>query len=126
MSYGFPPTKEKANRAAKISGEEEEENGNANPLVVVQLPGCVRVFETPWSAAHQASSISHHLLELAQVHVHCIGDAIQPSHPLMPSSPSALYLPESGTFPVSRLFTSNDQNTGASAAASVLPMNIQD
>ena len=91
MSYGFPPTKEKANRAAKISGEEEEENGNANPLVVVQLPGCVRVFETPWSAAHQASSISHHLLELAQVHVHCIGDAIQLSYPLKPSS-SALDL----------------------------------
>ena len=30
--------------------------------------------------------------EFAQVHVHCIGDAIQPSHLLMPSSPSALNL----------------------------------
>ena len=28
------------------------------------------------------------LPEFAQVCVHCIGDAIQPSHPLMPSSPS--------------------------------------
>ena len=28
----------------------------------------------------------HHLLEFAQVHVHCISDAIQPSHPLTPSS----------------------------------------
>ena len=28
--------------------------------------------------------IPHHLLKFAQVHVHCIGDAIQPSHPLMP------------------------------------------
>ena len=36
--------------------------------------------------------IPHHLLEFAQVHVHCIGDAIQPSHPLLPSSAS--------TFPV--------------------------
>ena len=26
-----------------------------------------------------------HLPKLAQVHVHCIGDAIQPYHPLMPS-----------------------------------------
>ena len=33
--------------------------------------------------------VPHHLLELAQVHVHWIGDAIQPSHPLSPSSPSA-------------------------------------
>ena len=123
MSYGFPPTKEKANRAAKISGEEEEENGNTNPLVVVQLPGCVRVFETPWSAAHQASSISHHLLELAQVHVHCIGDAIQPSHPLMPCSPLASIFASIRDF--SNEFTSDDQNTGASASASALQVNIQ-
>ena len=30
--------------------------------------------------------------EVAQVHVHFISDAIWPSHPLMPSSPSALHL----------------------------------
>ena len=36
--------------------------------------------------------VLHHLLEFAQVHVHCIGDAIQPSHLLIPSSPSALNL----------------------------------
>ena len=34
----------------------------------------------------------HHLPKFAQVHVHCISDAIQPSHPLMPSSPSSLNL----------------------------------
>ena len=33
--------------------------------------------------------------------------------------------PESGTFPMSRLCTSDDQNTGASVSASVLPVNIQ-
>ena len=36
--------------------------------------------------------VPHHLPEIAQVHVHCIGDPIQPSHPLMPSSLSALHL----------------------------------
>ena len=36
--------------------------------------------------------VPHHLPEFAQVHVHCTGDAIQPSHPLMPSSPSSLNL----------------------------------
>ena len=30
--------------------------------------------------------VPHHLSKFAQVHVYCIGDAIQPSHPLMPSS----------------------------------------
>ena len=34
----------------------------------------------------------HHLPELAQTHVHCVGDAIQLSHPLSPSSPPALNL----------------------------------
>ena len=44
------------------------------------------------SQPHARLPIPHHLLEFAQVHVHCIGDAIQPSHPLLPSSAS--------TFPV--------------------------
>ena len=34
----------------------------------------------------------HNLLKFAQVHVHCIGDAIQHPHPLIPASPSALNL----------------------------------
>ena len=37
-------------------------------------------------------SVPHHLLKFAQVRVHCIGDVIQPSHLLMPCSPSALNL----------------------------------
>ena len=37
-------------------------------------------------------SVPHHLPEFAQVYVHCIGDNIQTSHPLIPSSPSALNL----------------------------------
>ena len=37
-------------------------------------------------------SVPHHLPEFAQVRVHCISDAIQPSLSLMPSSPSALNL----------------------------------
>ena len=36
--------------------------------------------------------VLHHLPKFVQVHVHCTGDAIQPSHPLSPSSPSAFNL----------------------------------
>ena len=36
--------------------------------------------------------VLHCLLELAQIHVHWVGDAIQPSHPLLPSSPFAFRL----------------------------------
>ena len=40
-------------------------------------------------------------------------------------SPSALNFLASGSFPMNWLFTSVGQNTGASASASVLPMNIR-
>ena len=36
--------------------------------------------------------VPHHLLEFVQVHVHWISDAIQLSHPLLPSSPTAFNL----------------------------------
>ena len=36
--------------------------------------------------------VLHYLLEVAQAHVHWAGDAIQPSHPLLPSFPHALTL----------------------------------
>ena len=36
--------------------------------------------------------VLHHLLEFAQIHVHWVSDAIQPSHPLLPPSPHALNL----------------------------------
>ena len=80
----------------------------------------------PMDCSTPGLPVPHHLPEFAQVHVHCIGDDIQPSHPLTPSS-SALNLSQhQGFFSTSHLFTSDDQNTGASASASVLPVNIQD
>ena len=36
--------------------------------------------------------VLHHLLELAQTHVHWVGNAIQPSHPLSSHSPTAFDL----------------------------------
>ena len=51
-------------------------------------------------------------------------------HPAISSSDTLFFFcppsfPASGTFPMSQLFTSGDQNTGASASALVLPMSIQ-
>ena len=49
-------------------------------------------------------------------------------HPAISSSDTLFCprsFPASGTFPVCRLFSSDDQNTGASASASVLPVSIQ-
>ena len=36
--------------------------------------------------------VLHHFPELAQTHVHRVGDAIQPYHPLLPPSPPAFNL----------------------------------
>ena len=64
--------------------------------------------------------VHHQFPEFTQTHVHWVGDAIQPSHPL-----SSLLLPPSifpsiRVFQMSQLFTSGGQSIGASASASVL------
>ena len=72
--------------------------------------------------------VHHQLLELTQTHVHRVGDAIQPSHPLsvILFSSCLQTFPESGSFPMSQFFASGGQSIGVSASASVLPMNTQD
>ena len=94
-------------------------------VAVVQWPSPVRLFATPWAAARQASLSSPSsgvCPNSCSLHRWC--------HPASSSS-DALFsfcpqsFPASGTFPVSRLFALDDQNTGALASASVLPVNIQ-
>ena len=94
-------------------------------FVVVQSLTYIWLFATPWTAACQAS-LSLLSPGVAQTHVHWVGDAVQPSHPLsLPSLLAINLFPASGSFPVSRLSSSDGQSIGASASASVLPMNIQ-
>ena len=45
----------------------------------------------PMDCSTPGLPVPHHLPKFSQVHVHCISDAIQPSHPLTPYS-SALNL----------------------------------
>ena len=70
--------------------------------------------------------VHHHLPEFTQTHVHRVGDAIQPSHPLSSPSLCPQSLPASESFPMSHLFTSGGQSIGVSTLASVLPKNTQD
>ena len=46
----------------------------------------------PMDCSMPCFPVHHWLLELAQTHVHRVGDAIQPSHPLLSPSPSAFNL----------------------------------
>ena len=57
----------------------------------VQSLSHVQLFATPWTTVRQAS-VHHQFLEFTQTHVHRVGDAIWPSHPLSSSSPPAFYL----------------------------------
>ena len=93
-------------------------------LVVVQTLSRVRLFETPWTAIHQASlsfTISRSLLRVMSIESVMPPDHLILCHPLL--------LPS--IFPSIRIF-SNElalhirwPNTGTSASASILPMNIQ-
>ena len=74
----------------------------------VQSLSRVRLSATPWIAARQASCPSP-TLGVHQTHVHRVGDAIQPSHPLSsPFSSCPQSLPASESFPMSQLFACGD------------------
>ena len=93
--------------------------------VVVQSPSCVLLFATPWTAAHQAfhpSPSPKACPSSYSLHRWC-HPAISPSDALF--SFCLQFFPASGTFPMSQLFSPDDQSTGASASASVLPTSMQ-
>ena len=46
----------------------------------------------PMNCSTAGLPVHHQLLESTQTHVHCVGDAIHPSHPLSSPSPPALNL----------------------------------
>ena len=60
-------------------------------IVVVQSPSLVWLCGL-MDCSPSLFPVLHYLLEFAQTHVHKVGDAIQPSHPLPPPSPPALNL----------------------------------
>ena len=94
--------------------------------IVVQSLSPVQFFMTPWTEAHQASlcfTISLSLLKLMSIE-----SMMPPKHLILcrpPFPPCLQSFSESGSFPVGWLLASGGQGIGASASASVLPMNIQ-
>ena len=81
----------------------------------------------PMNCSTSGLSVHHNLPEFAQTHVYRVSDAIQPSHPLsVPFSSCLQFFPASWSFLMSPFFASGGQSIGASASASVLPVNMQD
>ena len=102
-----------------------EKEGKINKWDPVQLFSCVRLFATPWTAARQASLT----FTISQVCSNSCPSS-QWCHPtisssVVPFSSCPPSFPASGSFPMSTLFVSSGQSIGASASASVLPMNMQ-
>ena len=52
---------------------------------------CLTLFD-PLDCSTPGFPVPHHLPEFGQIHIHWISDAIQPSHPLLPSSHSVFSL----------------------------------
>ena len=100
---------------ALISGERREA-GEFNCSVAQSCPTLC----SPTAACRASLSfaISWSLLKLTSI------ELVMPSS-VTPFSSCPQSFPASGFFPVSRLFESSGQSIGASASASVLPMNIQ-
>ena len=98
-------------------------NINMDLFVIVQSLSHVRIFATPWTTACQASpsfTISQSLLKLI-----CIESVMPSNHLILIPFSSCQSFPAPNASLVSRLFTPVDQSIGASASASILPMNIQ-
>ena len=69
--------------------------------------------------------VHHQLPEFTQTHVHWVGDAIQPSHPLSPSPPALSLSQHRGLFQWVSFSHQVAEVLGVSASASVLPVNTQ-
>ena len=52
----------------------------------------------PMNCSTPGFPVHHQLSESIQTHVHCVGDAIQPSHPLSSPSPPSLHLSQHSIF----------------------------
>ena len=65
----------------------------------------------PMDCSTSGVLVHHQLLQFTQTHVHRVGDAIQPSHPVIPFSSRLRSFPASGFFPRSQFFASGSQST---------------
>ena len=90
------------------------------------LFSCSVMSDTLWpcNCSTPGLPVLYCLPEFAQIHFHWVDNAIKPSHPLLPPSPTLNLSQYQGIFSVSQLFTSGGQSIGASASASVFLMNI--
>ena len=106
------------------------------PLFIPLFYAVVQLLRDPMDYNTPGFPVLHHLLEFVQIHLRFIcSDSFQIllsqwCHPIISSSVTSFsscpqHFPVSGSLPMSRLFLSGGESIGASALASILPVNIQ-
>ena len=96
-----------------ILGAERSNKVWEGPRTKVMIPGGQRRFSSviqscptlcdPMDCSTSGFPVHHQLSELVQSHVHCVSDAIQPSHPLSSPSPAFNLSQHQGLFQWVRL-----------------------
>ena len=75
----------------------------------------------PTDCSMSGLPVHHQLPELTQTHVHGVGDAVQPSHSLVPFSSCLQSFPASGSFPMSQFFASGGHSIRVSGPSNEHP-----
>ena len=86
---------------------------------------CCPTLCDPTDCSRPGLPVHHQLPEFTQTHVHWVSDAIQPPHPLTPSSPSVLSLSQHQGLFQCLVCSHQWQEYRRFTSASVIPVNIQ-
>ena len=102
-------------------------NSSVSRFSSVQFSQSCPTLCDPMNCSTPGLPVHHQLPEFTQTHVHRVGDAIQPPHPLSsPFPPAPNPSQHQSLFQWVHLFTWGGQSTGVSALASFLPKKSQD
>ena len=107
--------------------QESQTQKDKRPMLSFTVAQSCLTLCDPKDSSTPGLPVHHQLPEFTQIHVHWVGDALQPSHPLSSPSPPALNLSKhQGLFQWVSSSHQVAQNIGVSDSTSVLPMNTQD
>ena len=114
-----------------VDANERKESGATSTrkisITISSVTQSYPILCNPMDCSTPVSSVHHQIPEFTQTHVHWVGDAIQPSHPLSsPSPPAFNHSQHQGLFKWVSSLLQVAKVLGGSALASVLPINIQD
>ena len=116
-------------KSKAISGKSEKLNWSWKCYYSIQFSSVTQSCPTlcdPMDFSTPGFPVHHQLLDLAQTHVY---PSVMPSNHIFLCYPLLLLpsiFPSTRVFSCDQFFSSGGQSIGASASASVLPMNIQD